>query len=45
MAALVLVDALIAQRARVGVRDLLNPIESKVVEKERDQQKEVVNGL
>jgi chorismate synthase len=45
MAALVLVDALMAQRARVGVRDLLSPIKSKVLEKERELQKEVVNGL
>ncbi len=45
MAALVLVDALMAQRARVGVRDLLNPIKSKVLEKEMELQKKVVNGL
>ena len=45
MAALVLVDALMAQQARSGVRSLLTPIKSKVLEKEREQQKEVVNGL
>ena len=45
MAALVMVDALMAQQARVGTRNLLNPIQSTVLEKEREQQKEVVNGL
>jgi chorismate synthase len=45
MAALVMVDALMAQQARLGTRNLLNPIQSKVLEKEREQQKEVVvNG-
>ena len=45
MASLVLVDALLSQQARLGVRSLLNPVTSPVLEKEREQQKEVVNGL